>query len=165
MTLNTLEDLFDHQLRAAYTVENRLVDTLSEMASQVDDEELADGFGQHEGETMRHVERVEEVFEARGLTPEETEVPLFDGLMEEKRMFDEQLGEEGLRDVFYAQAGMKTERIELTMYEGLLLLADQLDLGDEVTDPLEENRDEEEKTLKKLKGMATGSTLLGDGLL
>lgn len=57
------------------------------------------------------------------------------------------------------RAGTKTERFEITGYEGILLLAKKFDLDDDVTDPLEDNLSEEKSTLRELEGLSKGSKL------
>lgn len=67
--------------------------------------------------------------------------------------------EGALRDLYEMQAAMKTERLEITGYEGLLTLADRLDYPSEVTDTLEDNLADEKSTLRQLEGLSKGSKM------
>lgn len=158
MTLQSLEDLFEYQLKTMYYVENRLIEALDELAHDATDDDLSDALAQHREETELHVERLESVFAALDVPAEGNESPSVDGLIREKEAFDDRAAEEDLRNLFYAQAGMKSERFEITGYEGLQTLADRLDYGNGVTDPLAQNRDEEEEALAKLQSVAQGQT-------
>ncbi|QCJ46713.1 MULTISPECIES: YciE/YciF ferroxidase family protein [Haloprofundus] len=158
-SLQTLRDLFEYELGAMYYVENRLVDTLDELAMQTPNENISRGFADHRDETRKQVERLERVFDAIDRDPFEHEVHALDGMLQDKQSFDEMVGEDELRNVHYLGAGMKTERFEITSYESLQMLADRLDMGSDVTDPLEQNLDEEQRTLDELQTMATGSKL------
>ena len=52
-----------------------------------------------------------------------------------------------------------TERVEMTGYEGLLMMAKRLDYDDAITDPLEANHDEEQSAYRELEAMSTASDM------
>ena len=159
MTIETPQDLFEHHLKAAYYVENELVDNLSVMADEATEEEIAEGFREHESETEQHVDRLETAFEAIGAEPSAEESAALDGLVQEKNELSEEIEDDELRNVALVGAGVKTERMEISMYEGMLQLAQQLDVDDEVTDALQQTLDEEEETLQTLKSHAESSEM------
>lgn len=158
-TIEGLRDLFEFELQELYYVENELVDRLEVMADEVTNEKMRMGFADHQEETERHVERLEEVFDAIGSEPQMRESATLKGLVEDKHQFDELVADDDIRNVHYLGAGMKVEHIEITGYQSLLTLANKLDMGDDVTDPLQANLDSEETTLKELKAMSEGSEL------
>ena len=157
--IRDLKDQFVYELEAVYDMETKLVDALDEMSRMATNEKLSEGFATHSEETETHVRRVEEAFEVLGREPTRRDCPIVDGLLEEKEQYDAMVVDDDLRNVHYLGAGMKTERIEMTSYEGLLMTAEKAGLGDQVTDPLEDNLDEEEKTFRKLQTLSTGSEL------
>lgn len=159
MAINDVEDMFRHQLEQMYYTEKRLVDTLEEMAREADNDKLQRGFADHRDETREQVQRLEDAFRALGREPRESQSRVLDALREEHDEFVEQSADPHLRDLFDMQAGMKTERFEITSYEGLLVLAKKLDLDDDVTDPLEDNLSEEKSALRELEGLSKGSKL------
>jgi ferritin-like metal-binding protein YciE len=159
MQIDTMEDLFEHELRGAYHMESRLVGILGEMSEKATNDRIASGFADHRDETEEHVRRVERAFEAIGATPEERGCPVVEALDEERRAVEEAVTNDDLLDMFYLGAGMKTERVEMTTYEGLLMVAGRLDLEDDVTGPLEDNLDSEESTFKQLQSLSTDSDL------
>lgn len=159
MNIETLDDLFEHELKGAYHMEARLVDILDEMAANATNEKVSRGFADHRDETVEHVRRLEAAFEAMGVTAEERHCPIVEALDEERRAVEEGVADESLLDLFYLGAGMKTERIEMTTYEGLLSLAERLDHGSDVTDPLEANLDSEEAAFRKLQSLSGASDL------
>ncbi|QLG29713.1 ferritin-like domain-containing protein (plasmid) [Halorarum halophilum] len=156
---DTMHDLFVHELRGAYHMERRLVEILDEMAMNATNDRISTGFADHRDETRQHVERVEEAFRALGLEPEERQCAVVEALDEEREIVEEGVTDPDLLNQFYLGAGMKTERIEITTYDSLLTMADRLDLGDDVTDPLQRNRDSEDTALKELKALSTASDL------
>ena len=159
MELDSLEDLFVYELQGAYHMELRLVDILDEMAANATNDRISTGFADHRDETEAHAQRVRDAFEAMGREPEERECPIVEALDEERRTVEGGVTDPDLLNMFYLGAGMKTERVELTTYDSLLTQADRLGLGDEVTDPLEANRDSEDETLTQLKTLNTASDL------
>lgn len=157
--IRDLEDLFVYDLEAVYDMEVKLVGALDEMSRLATNDNLSAGFAIHRTETETQVERVEEAFEALGEEPTRRANPIVDGLLEEREQFDASVTDDDLRNLHYLTAAVKTERIEITSYEGLLMMAKEAGLGDAITDPLEDNLGQEEKTLRKLQGLAGGSDL------
>lgn len=157
MAITDLEDLFVHDLKQVYYVENRLVDVLGVLVDDATNETLSKGFSDHRDETREHVENIERVFETLDREPTEEQSRVLDALVEDHEEFVEQSDDEQLHDLYDMQAGMKTERVEITAYQGLLMLAGKLDYSDEVTDPLEDNLSDEKSALRELEGLSKGS--------
>jgi Uncharacterized protein conserved in bacteria len=61
MYSSTLHDAFLDELRDLYHLERHLTDTLPRMVSAATAASLADTFGGHLQETMRHLDRLEQV--------------------------------------------------------------------------------------------------------
>jgi len=61
MELDTLKDLYIHELKDLYSVEKQLVSVLPKMAQAAKNEELATGFREHLEQTKEHVARLEEI--------------------------------------------------------------------------------------------------------
>ena len=152
--LRDADDLFAYELAAVYDMEVKLVDALEDQSRLATNDNLAKGFAVHRTETERQVENVEAAFEALGREPTRRENRIVDGLLAERTQFDERVADESLRNVYYLYAAMQTERFEITGYERLLAAARAADLEAAVTDPLERNLAQEEKTLRKLEALA-----------
>ncbi|WP_158237451.1 YciE/YciF ferroxidase family protein [Halegenticoccus soli] len=159
--IGSMDDLFEYELESVYYVENRLVGALDEMAAGAANDRIARAFADHRDETRTHVDRLETVFEKLDREPAEREVLAIDGMIEDRRRFEESVRDDDLRDVFYLGAGAKAERFEITSYRTMLEHADKLDLGNEVLKPLEDNLDEEEAALDDLHGMTRGTGIRG----
>ncbi|WP_254768663.1 ferritin-like domain-containing protein [Salinilacihabitans rarus] len=159
MPINDLHELFVHKLRQVYYVETQLVETLDEMAINATNDRISRGFADHREETREQVRRLEQVFDAVDVTPAPTEKPIFDALETERQRMEGEITDDDLLNSSYLVAGMTTERIEMTAYEGLLMLARKLDYGGDVTDPLQQNLDEEQSAYRELDAMATASDL------
>jgi len=149
-----------YHLEEMYYVENRLLDVLDEMATEVSNEDLREGLENHRNQTERHVGRLEDVFDAIDAVPEQRSGPTFDALVEEREMLLEQTGgDEDMRDLHNLGAAANNEHMEIAGYENLIVLARKLDLSRDVRNTLDQNLDEEQQTKKQLKAMADDSTV------
>lgn len=159
MALETPRDLFVHNLKEMYYIENQLVDMLDELASDTPDEKLANGFESHRDETRQHVERLEAVFREIHETPDASESGALDGMKQDHEEFKREVASDDLKTPYHLAAGIKTERMEITGYQSLITLANEIDFDGDVKGPLKENLDEEEDTLKTLTTMQKGSNI------
>lgn len=150
--------LFGYELEAVYDMEMKLVAALDELSALATNDNLSKGFAIHHTETERQVENVEAVFEAFGREPARRNNQVIDGLIVDRETFDDRVEDDVLRNTYYLIAAIKTERLEIASYEGLLLIANQAGIGTGVTDPLEQNLEQEKKTLRKLEGLAGESS-------
>lgn len=157
--ISDLEDQFAYELAGAYEAEIALVDALDEMAASVTSDSLREAFATHSDETETHVRRAEAAFEALGRDPWRRENPIVDGLLEARAAYEDAVADDDLRNLHYLSVAMKTERIEMTSYEGLLLTAKRAGIGGDVTHPLRETLENEEQTFQTLQEIATGSDL------
>lgn len=157
--LRDVGDKFVYDLMGVYDMEVKLADALDELSRTATNDNLRKGFAVHANETAAQVRRAEAAFEALGEEPARRDNRVVDGLLAETEQFETRATDGGLRDLHYLTAAIETERVEITSYEGLLRTAEAAGLGSQVTDPLAETLAEEEKTLRKLEGLAGGGGL------
>jgi ferritin-like metal-binding protein YciE len=60
-TMNSLHDVFVHELRDLYSAERQLIRALPKMAKNAGSRQLADALTNHLHETEEHVARLEEI--------------------------------------------------------------------------------------------------------
>ena len=159
MSINNVEQLFLHDLKTVYYFETRLQEQLVEIAEQAGNDELAELFTRHQAETLEHVERVEQVFADMGEVPEIHEAASIQGLLEEAEHLKQDITEPEMLDLSLINTALKTERAEITLYEGLIRMSKRLDLDQETVQHLENNLEDEEQALDRLKTM-TGQNWL-----
>ncbi|MCU4974440.1 ferritin-like domain-containing protein [Halobacteria archaeon AArc-m2/3/4] len=150
MSVETLQDLFEHGLEDIYHAEHQLLDALDDLESNTEREEIAQAFSEHREETQEHIERLEEVFEEFGEPPEKEECEGIEGLITEYEEFVAEDPDQDVMDYHNMAAAEKTEHYEIAAYGNLIPLADQLGL-DDAADLLEENLREEQDALDELK--------------
>lgn len=61
--------------------------------------------------------------------------------------------------MIYLNAAMMTERMEMTVYEGLITIGEKLDLSVDVQRPLDSNYNEEKSAFRDLETLATAKDL------
>jgi ferritin-like metal-binding protein YciE len=126
------------------------------------DREIKKGFVQHRKETQGQIKRLERIFKTLGKKPESEPCPGIEGLIKEKKVFMREKPSEELLEFFNIGAAQKTERYEITSYESLIDMADKLGLT-EAVELLEQNLQEEEATLNKLKMIASDFDVAEEG--
>jgi len=154
MAMETIEELFEHELQDIYSAEQSLLDALEQMANESSDREIRKGFTQHRKETQGQIKRLEKIYKTLGRKPETSSCPGIEGLIKEKKAFMREKPSDELLEFYNIGAAQKVERYEITAYEGLIDMAEKLAMSD-VVDLLEQNLQEEEMALNKLKSIAS----------
>jgi len=154
MAMETIEELFEHELKDIYGAEQSLLDALEQMAGESSDREIKKAYTQHRRETQAQIKRLEKIFKALGHKPEPETCPGMEGLIKEKKVFMREKPSPELLEFYNIGAAQKTERYEITAYESLIDMAEKLGMADAV-ELLEQNLQEEESTLNRLKAIAS----------
>jgi ferritin-like metal-binding protein YciE len=154
MAMETIEELFEHELADIYSAEHALLDALGQMAAESSDRDIKRAYTQHRKETQGQIRRLERIIRNIGGKPEATSCPGIEGLIKEKKAFLRAKPSPELIEFYNIAAGQKTERYEITAYENLIDMAEKLGLRNAV-ELLEQNLLEEEATLNRLKALAS----------
>ena len=162
MAMQTIEELFEHELKDMYSAEHMLLGALEQMSGESSDREIKNAFAQHRKETQVQIKRLEKIFKSLGQKPKAETCHGIEGLLKEKKMFMKERPSDELVEFFNIGAGQKTERYEITTYESLIDMADKLGMSDAV-ELLEQNLQEEEMTLNKLKAIASEFDVAEEG--
>jgi ferritin-like metal-binding protein YciE len=154
MAIQTIEELFEHELKDIYGAEQSLLDALQQMADESTDREIKKGYLQHRKETQGQIKRIEKIFKSMGQKAEAETCAGMEGLIKEKKLFMREKPSEELVEFYNIGASQKVERYEITAYENLIDMAEKLGMTDAV-ELLEQTLQEEESTLNKLKAIAS----------
>jgi ferritin-like metal-binding protein YciE len=154
MAMQTIEELFEHELKDIYGAEHALLDALEQMAGESSDRDIKRAYTQHRRETQGQIKRLERIFKMLGQKPEPETCPGMEGLIKEKKVFMRERPSPELLEFYNVGASQKVERYEITAYENLIDMAEKLGLADAV-EFLEQNLQEEEAALNKLKAIAS----------
>jgi len=100
MSITTLSELFDHELKDIYYAEHQLVEALQTLADESCDGQIKKAFQTHRKETQGHIKRLEQVFKSLGEKPTRETCPGIDGLLKEKKAFAKEKPSEAILDFY-----------------------------------------------------------------
>jgi len=153
MKLETLRDLFLHELQDLYDAEKQIVKALPKMASASHSPHLRSAFEHHLEETERQLERLERVFSELGETPKGKTCAAMKGLIEEGSDLISEKAEPTVKDAGLIVAAQKVEHYEMAGYGSACVFAEMLRLAG-IKQLLKETMSEEEAADKKLTQLA-----------
>src|SRR5690348_16057362 len=87
MPMTSPSELFLHELGDIYDEENRLLQILPALASEVDNQQVKQAFQQHLQETQQQVKNIEQVFQLMGQQPKRQTCAAIQGLKQEHDTF------------------------------------------------------------------------------
>jgi ferritin-like metal-binding protein YciE len=150
---NSLQELFEHDLKDLYDAEQRLVDALPKMAEKASDSTLKKAFSDHLKQTEVHVERLEEIFSKLGKDPEGIKCAAMVGLISEGDEIIDATGDPDVLDAALIGAAQKVEHYEIASYGTARTFARRLG-NSYVAELLQQTLDEEGDADKKLTNIA-----------
>jgi ferritin-like metal-binding protein YciE len=156
MELETLKDLYIHELKDLHSAEKQLVKALPKMAKAASNEDLVAGFEEHLEQTEEHVARLEKILAGHGESTRGPKCKGMEGLIEEgKEMMEDATGDEVL-DAGLISAAQRVEHYEIAGYGCARTYAEEL--GDEegvslLSQTLEEEKATDEKLTELAKSM------------
>ena len=151
-------DLFEHELKTLYGIEEDLEEFQSELASEATNEALEEFFTAHSEATTDQLGRLEDVFDEMPYAVEASrrDSATLEGILEDRDARIADAENPNLADLIDLETARAIERLELSKLETLLDLSGRLRLDQEVTEPLQTTRLEVENALEQLSGMPTG---------
>ena len=151
--IETLHDLFLHQLQDIYYAENQITKALPKMIDKATSPELKQGFETHLRETEGQIARLEQAFEALGEKAKAVTCPAIDGIIKEANEVAGEVADKAVLDAALIAAAQAVEHYEITRYGTLIAWARQLG-HTQVAGLLEETLAEEKATDDKLTTLA-----------
>jgi ferritin-like metal-binding protein YciE len=151
--IETLHDLFLHQLQDIYYAENQITKALPKMIEKATSPELKQGFETHLRETDGQIARLEQAFEALGEKAKAVTCPAIDGIIKEANEVAGEVADKAVLDAALIAAAQAVEHYEITRYGTLIAWARQLG-HTQVAGLLEETLAEEKATDDKLTTLA-----------
>jgi ferritin-like metal-binding protein YciE len=156
MKLNTLKDLYIHELKDLYSAEKQIIKALPKMIKSATNQELAAGFQEHLEQTREHAERLEKILSGYDQTTRGKKCKGMEGLLAEGSEMMQEEADEEVRDAGLIAAAQRVEHYEISGYGTARTYASLL--GDkEGAKLLQTTLDEEAETDKKLTSLATSS--------
>jgi len=150
--IKTIDDLFVHGLRDIYYAEHQIMQSLPDMIETARDPQLKQRLQDHLGETINHIDRLEDVFSLYGTDPRHLNCPAIDGIIAEAADVTGEADAQAI-DAAIIAAAQALEHYEITRYGSLIAWAKRLGRND-VANLLEQNLQEEKAADKKLTDIA-----------
>jgi ferritin-like metal-binding protein YciE len=153
MELQTLKDLYLHELKDLFSAEQQLVKALPKMAKAASNKELAAGFKEHLEQTRGHAKRLEQILSSHKATTRGPKCKGMEGIVAEGAEMIEEEADDEVKDAGLISAAQRVEHYEMAGYGTACAYAELL--GDqEGAELLQTTLEEERQTDQKLSKLA-----------
>ncbi len=153
MKLDTIENLFVHELHDLLSAEKQLVKALPKMAKGAESDALKSAFEEHLEQTKVHVARIEKIFKLLGKAARAEHCKAMEGLIAEGADLLEEDGAAMVKDAALIGAAQRVEHYEIAAYGTTRTLAELLG-HTEAVEILQETLNEEKETDENLTALA-----------
>ena len=151
--IDSMNDLFEHQLKDIYYAEKRIAGALPKMIEKASSPQLKQGFETHLAETKTHITRLERVFSMHGIEAESVKCPAIDGIIEEADDVAGDIEDKNVLDAALIASAQAVEHYEMARYGTLIAWARLLGHAD-CAGILSQTLEEEKATNAKLTQLA-----------
>ena len=151
--IETLDDLFAHQLQDIYYAEKQIAKSLPTMIGKATNAQLKSGFETHLEETQGQIARLERVFAMRDEAAKGVDCPAIDGILKEANEVSGEISDKEVLDAALVASAQAVEHYEITKYGTMIAWAKQLG-RDDIAKVLAETLAEEKATDEKLTKLA-----------
>jgi len=159
MELESLKDLYIHELKDLYSAENQIVKALPKMAKAATHTKLLAGFKEHLEQTKEHATRLEQILGSHDETTRGPKCKGMEGLLKEGDEMIKEGAADAVRDAGLISAAQRVEHYEMAGYGCARTYAQEL--GDKAgVTLLQKTLDEEAATDKKLSKLAMSTVNL-----
>ena len=157
--IKTMDDLYIHTLQDIYYAEHQILKALPTMVDKAANAQLKQAFQSHLQETEGHVRRLEQAFSALGQSPQGTECPAINGIIEEAEELISDCDDEKVCDAAMLAAAQAVEHYEISRYGTLIAWSQEFGRTD-VEQLLSQTLQEEKAADQKLTGIAEATVNL-----
>jgi ferritin-like metal-binding protein YciE len=166
MELQTLTDLYIHELKDLYSAEQQLIKALPKMAKAATNQELAAGFQKHLEQTKEHTRRLEQILSGHKQTTRGAKCKGMEGLVAEGAEMIEEEADAEVKDAGLIAAAQRVEHYEMAGYGTARAYAELV--GDQegaklLQTTLEEEKETDQKLTKLAKSAINVAAAKNDG--
>jgi ferritin-like metal-binding protein YciE len=126
MKLQTLKDLYVHELKALYSAEQQILDALPKMVKATSSAQLATALETHLEQTRQQANRLEKILESHDQTTRGPRYRGMEGVLAEGSERLEAEGDQGVRDAGLIAAAQRVEHYEIAGYGSARTYAEML---------------------------------------
>jgi len=153
MRMESLQDLYVHELEDLYNAEKQILQALPKLAQKSEHSELREAFEEHRRMTEEQVRRLETIFDDLGQRPRGRKCRGMEGIIDEGEELIREDATPDVRDAALIGTAQRVEHYEIAAYGTVRTYADQLGFK-EHANLLQQTLDEEGETDKKLTQIA-----------
>jgi ferritin-like metal-binding protein YciE len=157
-TMNSLQELYVHELKDLYSAEKQILEALPKMAQAANAPTLKSAFEQHLEQTRTHVERLTSLLQELGENPGNKKCKGMEGLITEGSEVLQMRGDSATKDAALIAAAQRVEHYEIAGYGTAQTYAKMLG-HTMAASTLQKTLNEEGETDKKLTKLAEGTML------
>ena len=163
--MNTPEEIFSFKLGSALTMEQKLVEILSELEEHANRDEVKRDLREHREDTRQHVTNIKRCFELLGEDVDDSPCPVIEAMAKDGKATIKKT-DDALVDAVILAAATESEHYEIAVYETLITNAEARDAS-EVAALLRQNLEQEKHALVTARaamktiaqqGIAVGAT-------
>lgn len=127
MRLQSLRDLYQHELRDLQDAEDQIIQTLPHMADAATDEELKQQFTTHVQRSRQHRDRLAKILDGIGSESDDVRCEGMRGILREaKRLMEPGDIDDAVRDAALLSVAQRAEHYEMAAYGALRTFARML---------------------------------------
>jgi ferritin-like metal-binding protein YciE len=156
--MDSLQELFEDELKDIYNAENQLLKALPKMAKKASSASLQKAFTSHLKETENHVKRLETIGKDLDIKLTGKKCHAMEGLVEEGKEVLEEDGPDEVIDAALIGAAQRVEHYEMAAYGTIRAMAEELGHS-KAAKLLQDTLNEEGAADKKLTEIAEGEVL------
>jgi ferritin-like metal-binding protein YciE len=116
MELETLKDLYIHELKDLYSAENQIIKALPKMAKAATNAQLGNGFKEHLDQTKEHAARLEQILKSHDESTRGPKCKGMEGVIKEGDEMIKEDAEDEVRDAGLIAAAQRVEHYEMAGY-------------------------------------------------
>jgi ferritin-like metal-binding protein YciE len=116
MKLETLKDLYIHELKDLYSAEKQIINALPKMVKAATDKQLAAGFEEHFEQTKEHAARLEKILTSHDASTRGPKCEGMEGVLKEGDEMIAEDAEDEVRDAGLIAAAQRVEHYEMAGY-------------------------------------------------
>jgi ferritin-like metal-binding protein YciE len=154
MKLDTLQELYIHELQDLHSAEMQVKSALPKMIKGATDADLKEALQAHLEVTQTHVERLNEILKRHGAKREQEKCKGMEGVLAEGAAILEEEGDDLIRDLGIISACQRVEHYEMAGYGTARTFAERLN-EEEDAEMLTETLEEESAADDELTSVAT----------
>lgn len=153
MPMESMQDLYLHELKDLYNAEKQILQALPQMAAKASHQELRRAFEEHQATTEEQVRRLETIFDDLKQSPSGKKCKGMEGLIQEGQELLKEDADPDVRDAALIGAAQRVEHYEIAGYGTARTYARQLGFNNHV-ELLQRTLDEEGQTDERLTKLA-----------